>query len=79
MNAVDRRLLDDAVVVECSDLTEEELAWYRPEAYRILARRSRERLHLKSHDAYTQSADGEPLIPPPMRSAPTRRSSASKS
>lgn len=63
MNAADRRLLDDALVVECSDLTEEELAWYRPEAYRILARRSRELLYLKIHDAYTQSADGEPLIP----------------
>jgi aryl sulfotransferase len=62
-NAADRRLVDNALVVECSDLTEEELAWYRPEAYRILARRSQQTLHLKIHDAYTRSGTGEALIP----------------
>ena len=62
-NAASRHLVDHALVVESSDLTEDELAWYRPEAYRILARRSRETLYVKVHDAYTRSADGEPLIP----------------
>ena len=62
-NAANRHVVDHALIVESSDLTEDELAWYRPEAYRILARRSRETLYLKVHDAYTRSADGEPLIP----------------
>ena len=62
-NAADRRLIDNALVIETSDLIEEELSWYRAEAYRILARRSRETLYLKIHDACTRSDDGEPLIP----------------
>jgi sulfotransferase family protein len=62
-NAASRHVVDHALVVECSDLTEDELAWYRPEAYRILAGRSHQTLYLKIHDAYTRSADGEPLIP----------------
>lgn len=62
-NAADRWLIDSALMIESSDLIEEELSWYRAEAYRILARRSRETLYLKIHDACPPAEGDEPLIP----------------
>jgi aryl sulfotransferase len=58
-----RRAADDALGVECSDLTQEELARHRPSIYRNLARRSESVLFVKVHDAYTVNSDAEPLIP----------------
>lgn len=62
--ASNRSLIDSAMAVECSELTEEELAWYRPQAFRELARRSKKTSYAKVHDAWTCSAEGEALFPP---------------
>ena len=61
--ASDRRFVDDALGVECSDLTPEEIDRYRPAVYRCLANSSETPLVVKTHDAYTLDSDGDPLIP----------------
>lgn len=62
--ASDRRQFDDASGIESSDMTQEEIERYRPEAYRYLAARSPETLYIKIHDAFTCTSAGEPLVPP---------------
>jgi len=65
----DRRTADDALGVECSDLTPEEIDRYRPALYRNVAHRSERTLFIKTHDAYILNSDAEPLIPQDVTSA----------
>jgi aryl sulfotransferase len=62
--ASNRRLFDDGAGVEASDLTEGEIARYRPQIYRHLAESTAGTVFLKIHDACTLLPDGAPLIPP---------------
>jgi hypothetical protein len=64
--ASNRSAVDDALGVESSDMTEDEIERHRPAAYRYIAKRSNETLLLKIHDAYTLrsgTSGAEPLIP----------------
>jgi hypothetical protein len=61
--ASNRRTADNALGIECSDLTWEEIDSYRPAIYRYLAGQSRDMLFVKSHDAYILNANAEPIIP----------------
>lgn len=61
--ASDRRAADDALGVECSDLTTEEFDRYRPAVYRHIANGTEKVLYVKIHDAYTFNSDAEPLFP----------------
>jgi aryl sulfotransferase len=61
--AGNRRMADDALGVECSDLTSEEIDRYRPAVCRIVANRSEKTLFVKTHDAYIVNSGAEPLIP----------------
>lgn len=67
--AGNRRMVDDALGVESSDLTSEEIDRYRPAVCRIMASRSAKTLFLKTHDAYLLNSDAEPLIPRDVTSA----------
>jgi hypothetical protein len=58
-----RPLFDEAVGIEASDLTPEEIECYRPAVYRYMAARSPSTLFLKIHDAYTYTPEGVPLVP----------------
>jgi hypothetical protein len=62
-SAADRRRFDDALGVESSDLTRDEIERSRPAFYRALAAASAESIYLKVHDAYTLTSCGEPLFP----------------
>jgi aryl sulfotransferase len=59
----DRCAADNALGVECSDLTPDELDRYRPAVYRNVAQCSEKDLFIKIHDAYTFNSNAEPLIP----------------
>lgn len=59
----DRHAADDALGVECSDLTPQELELYRPAVYRDIANRTDKELFVKVHDAYTFNSEAEPLFP----------------
>lgn len=61
--ASNRRMADEAMGVECSDMTADEIDGYRPALYRHLAMTSEAPLYLKIHDAHTGTTDGQPLIP----------------
>ena len=58
-----REMFDEAVGVEASELTQEEIDRYRPEVYRQIAGESDETLFVKIHDAYTYTSTGQPLAP----------------
>jgi hypothetical protein len=58
-----RGLFDEAVGVEASDLTPEEIENLRPRVYQDVAANSKENLYLKVHDAYTYTPSGVPLLP----------------
>ena len=58
-----RAVFDDAVGVEASDLTQDEIERYRPRVYLQVAANSSETLYLKIHDAFTYTPDGSPLVP----------------
>jgi hypothetical protein len=58
-----RGTADEALGVECSDLTPDEIERYRPAVYRFLANQSGKELFVKTHDAYTLTAEGVPLFP----------------
>src|SRR5581483_5694512 len=58
-----RRLFDDLVGIEASDLTAAEITAYRGEAYRVLAREHPPPVFVKVHDAYQTSDEGTPLFP----------------
>ncbi len=62
-NASSRALFDDALGVESSDLSANEIDRYRPAVYRQAAAKPAETLILKAHDAYTLNDMGEPLFP----------------
>ena len=59
----DRRAADDALGLECSDLTSSEVNLCRPAIYRTIAKRSDNLLFFKVHDAYTLNSDSMPLFP----------------
>ena len=48
-----RGVFDDAVGVEASDLTQDEIERYRPRVYLQVAANSSENLYLKIHDTFT--------------------------
>ena len=58
-----RRVFDDAVGIEASDLTPEEIDRYRPAVYKQIAQDLDAPLFLKVHDAYTMNEDGMALFP----------------
>jgi len=58
-----RLAFDEAVGVEASDLTPDEIDCYRPAVYKQMALQSDSPLFLKVHDAYTCNESGEPLFP----------------
>lgn len=58
-----RFIFDEAVGLEASDLTPEEIECYRPAVHRCIAACSPLTLFLKIHDAFTQTAEGVPLVP----------------
>lgn len=55
---------DDAVGYDSGELTPDEVDALRPAVYLHLARRAKETLYCKCHDAYTFLPDGRPLLPP---------------
>jgi Sulfotransferase domain len=61
--AVDRKLFDGLLGTASSDMTPEEIECWRPEACRHMAARSATNLYVTTHDAYTFTPNGEPLIP----------------
>jgi aryl sulfotransferase len=65
----DRRVADNALGVECSDLTPNEIDRWRPAVYRNLAEQSQNTVYLKTHDAYTFNSEAEPLFPSDVTSA----------
>ncbi len=58
-----RHLFDEAVGIEASDLTPDEIECYRPAVHCYMAASSPSTLFLKIHDAYTYTAEGVPLVP----------------
>jgi aryl sulfotransferase len=62
-NAADRRGFDEALGVESSDMSRDEVECSRPLFYRKLAAASSDRVYLKVHDAYIYTSSGEALIP----------------
>jgi hypothetical protein len=58
-----RNLFDEAVGVEASDLTKDEIENLRPRVYQDVAANSKENLYLKVHDAFTYTPGGVPLLP----------------
>lgn len=56
--------VDDALDIDCCDLTAPEAEALRPLAYRATARRSSQTLYRKVHDAWVATAGGTPLFPP---------------
>jgi hypothetical protein len=58
-----RRAFDEAVGVEASDLTPEEIDHFRPGVYVQMAAQAEGTLFLKVHDAYVLNVEGEPLFP----------------
>ena len=61
--ASDRNLFDSALGVESSDMTAEEIDYYRPSAYRYLAAQSAGTVYMKVHDAWGFTSAGDSLIP----------------
>jgi hypothetical protein len=59
----DRLVTDQLLGVESSDLLPQEIEQYRPTVFRLLAQRNSEDLYLKTHEAYTKTADGEAVFP----------------
>lgn len=57
-----RQVFDDAVGIEASDLTQDEIERYRPFVYDQLSSQTKEKLFLKVHDAFTYTPYGYPLI-----------------
>ena len=60
--ASSRRLFDQTVGYESSDLTLDEVDRLRPWVYEHLAATMPETLYMKVHDAYTMTTTGEPLF-----------------
>ena len=62
--ASSRRLFDDNMWIEASDLTEEEVDSLRPELYRQLSNEASDPFFLKIHDAFTLVGKDLCLVPP---------------
>lgn len=58
-----RKIFDEAVGIEASDLSHDEVDRLRPEVYRFLSDQAKETRFLKIHDAYTFIESGRPLVP----------------
>ena len=58
-----RAAADNALGVECSDLTSDEIDSLQPAIYRKLAERAPGTLYLKTHSAYTLNSDAVPQFP----------------
>lgn len=59
-----RNRFDQALGLESSDLTENEIACLRPRAYEVEAAAAKAPLFRKVHDAWRPTPAGEPLFPP---------------
>jgi len=59
-----RSIFDEAVGIEASELSQEEIEQLRPSVACYLSETSKETLFMKIHDAYTFTAEGEPLVSP---------------
>ncbi|MEM7132587.1 MAG: sulfotransferase domain-containing protein [Chloroflexota bacterium] len=59
-----REFFDEFIGIEASDLTQDEIEQWRPLVYKRAARDAEPPLFLKVHDAYIQTPDNQPLIPP---------------
>lgn len=57
-----RRVFDDRVGIEASDLTADEIDCLRPAVYEEVSGEAHETLFVKCHDAYTWNDQGEPVI-----------------
>ena len=60
--ASSRTLFDEATGIAAADLTHDEIEKLRPQVYEHIAARATEVQFMKIHDAYTLTADGEPLV-----------------
>jgi aryl sulfotransferase len=61
--ASSRSIFDEAVGIESSNLSDEEIDQLRPEVYKYISAATDEPCFLKIHDAYTYLMDGTPLVP----------------
>lgn len=61
--ASSRSLFDEAIGLESSDLTLDEVELLRPQVYRYMAGTSNEVLYHKIHDAWISLPDGNTLVP----------------
>lgn len=59
-----RQIFDDNVGVEASDLTQEEIEYYRPFVYEQISREAGSQVFIKVHDAYTYTTGEVPLLAP---------------
>lgn len=62
-SAFNRRIFDDLLGMESSELTEEEILAARPAAFRLWAAEGGGPHLLKVHEAYVDTPKGEPLFP----------------
>jgi aryl sulfotransferase len=61
--ASSRALIDDTLGIESADLSEEQQASIRPQAYSVMSAEATGPIYLKVHDAYGLSPAGKPLFP----------------
>jgi hypothetical protein len=61
--ASSRQIFDLAVGIEAACLLPEEVENLRPAAFRVQAREQGRRVFMKTHDAWTRTPAGEPLVP----------------
>jgi aryl sulfotransferase len=59
----DRRIFEQTVGLEASDLTHDEIDLYRPVFYRGLAASAAESIYIKVHDALVNNSAGVPQMP----------------
>lgn len=57
-----RSIFDSITGLEASDLTNDEIDYYRPRVYNKITDKLKKNLYIKVHDAYTVLPDGLPLI-----------------
>lgn len=57
-----RQIVDKAIGIETSNLTNDEIDRLRPEVYHYLTETATKTLYVKVHDAYTYLEDGNPLL-----------------
>ena len=62
-HAADRYTFDEALAIESSDMSPDEVDRLRPHVYRAMAAQASAPLIVKVHDAYGFTSGGEPLFP----------------